>query len=343
LNVDEFNTEVTEQSLWKMMENKVKLFRFLYYLFSCIMALGFGVLYLIMYSKGLDSIAFYSTLGSVIIILIITQIIAFTHNHYESNFSIINRIKRGLIIEQLIMIANRTFVTVKPISKVQRKLAIAALAELGAKEAIKYLEEIITTDQLDMKKISSKAIQEIELRNELNNNIASYESYRDKQGEYISLYEIEKKETKIMLIITAVPIIAISLVISITGIIFAILQGKFDYFTILFIVLGVIIVIEIIIINLVMLRRNKKLALHFETGEIDQLIETANKGKGMMFAYAPVVSAIAMLGDSGDERAIPVLTFLLTASQRRIRQKASVAMDMIYAKNINAMRKLVIF
>ncbi|MHA1355299.1 MAG: hypothetical protein ACTSR1_09030, partial [Candidatus Heimdallarchaeota archaeon] len=135
MNAGEFNAEATEQSLWKMMENKVKLFRFLNYLFSCIMALGFGVFYLIIYIKGLDSIAFYSTLGSMIIVLIITQIIAFIHYHYESNFSIINRIKLGLIIEQLIMITNKTFVTVKPISKVQRKLAIAALAELGAKEA----------------------------------------------------------------------------------------------------------------------------------------------------------------------------------------------------------------
>ena len=330
-----------EESIWQKLEKKIRLFQFFNILLSIIMIMMFGTWYLIMFFFGRNSIISNIFLVNVLCWAIFSLLIALVSQKQVTSSIIINRIKYGLKIEQLIMIANNTFVNSKPITKIQRKLAIAALAEIGAEQAIEMLNEIKITDQKDVREISSKAILEIERRHEINIHTSNMEAYKDNQGEFISLFERERNEIRKNFPINVIPMILIGLIVSIVGIITFIYSESINYNSIFFIVFGIIIAIVMVIVIFAILKDIDKLMLLVEEGELDKLIDIAKKGNSLMFDSGMVVCAIAILGDIGNEDAIPVLSSLFGAHQKIIRQKAAIAIDMIYVKNNNPMRKFI--
>jgi len=339
---EEKENKVTENSLWKIFENRKKIFWIAYQVFFSLFGVGFGIVFFGAILMGKNSVFFKTGMVVLLIWGVVNLVISLLNQQYGDEVDIIRRIKQGIIIEQLIEIAKNTFVAVsKPITKIQRKLAIAALAEQGAEQALPALEKIAVTESKDLKKIASKAIKEIEKHHELNVNSKDLEPYKDKFGKSISLYDFQKKEMKSLVTIGMIPLYILATVIVILGVIFTILYTNVRVEAISFIGLGVFLVVFMAIYSSVIIKRIKKLKTFEEAGEIEKLIEMARKGDRAILRHASVICAIALLGDIGNEIAIPTLLFLLNIKHRRMRYCVAIAIDKIYAKNDCSKRKFI--
>ncbi|HUT80089.1 MAG TPA: hypothetical protein VMZ29_02715 [Candidatus Bathyarchaeia archaeon] len=329
--------DLEENTLWQKMHLKVNTQRIIYWVLIGISSIG---ILLLSFSVTLLPFYFFYIGLSIGLGFSITSVILniFT-NLFYGNLLLIDSIRNGRKIEQLIYISQKnSFQDRRGFGR--KILAIAALADLAPKEAIEPLSFMVQDPSCKHKQLVTQALAEI------NRKITFYtdkgipskaqlDPYKDREGNYISLFELEKSTIKFTISnsLASLFIFVFIFVLILTQ--YGLLSGAVDFTnpTILIVFMGLmLIIIEYVIIISVTFVRINKIKQYIEQKNFYDLITLINKSN-FGFLRATKGIGISALGDIGAPESISSLITMAQTSKPIIQNKAVVALDLISVKN----------
>ncbi len=328
---------VEENSLWQKMLLKVKIQRILCWVFlgHSIVGIGFLTLSFII----LPFYFFYIGLAVGLVFALTSIILSLVSMIFYNNLLIIETIKDGRKIEQLIYLSQKTSFQDRR-SFGRQILAIAALAELASKEAIEPLSFMARDPTCKHRQLVTQALTEIDRKLAYYTgkgipSLAQLDPYKTRDGNYISLFEKDKKSIQFMIrnsISTFLfMVIIISLFVSQNIIAYGSLDFADPFVLILIIGLPLILVEYIVIISITLFNYNK-IKQYLEQKNFYDLITLINKSN-FGFLRSTKTIGISALADIGSPEAIPSLIQIAQTSKIGIQNKAILALDVISVKN----------
>ncbi|MHA1212676.1 MAG: HEAT repeat domain-containing protein [Candidatus Heimdallarchaeota archaeon] len=333
--------EFESQSIWSDMYKKITTQRIIYWITFAPNLIGLGLVYGGLKFLGTPPFDILFIVGLIIGLAssVFSIIFAYLTFVLFKNYVLIETIKLGRKVDQLIFISQK--VSFQDRRGYGRRLfAIAALADLGVKEALEPLSFIAQDKKTNIRKFALKAIEEI------NQKLTFYDKqgipakaylapYKTRDGKYISLFKLERKTVRYLVTNYIVSIVFMLFML-------VIILSQFNIFPLgftleqapgLILFFGFFIyLIEIVIIIAMILTRTNKVKEYVETGNLYDLITLVNKSN---FGFLRFVKGIGISGlaDIGNPEAIQTLLGLSQSNKTEIQNKAVVALDVISAKN----------
>ncbi|MBN1327866.1 MAG: hypothetical protein JXA54_00205 [Candidatus Heimdallarchaeota archaeon] len=329
--------DIEGNTLWQKMYLKVKIQRIIYWILCSISLIGIVLMLLSIIS--IPRYFYFIGVGIGLGFSIISVILSLLSFMFYKNLIIIESIKIARKIDQLIFISQKnSFQDRRGLGR--KILAIAALADLAPKEAIEPLSFMVQDPNCKHKRLITQALTEIDCKlafyteKGIPSN-AHLEPYKDRDGNYISLFNLERKTIIFVLInyITSLIFFAIIflMIISEMKLIFGVIILTEPTTLIVFIGLFVII-FEIIVIIAIILSRVSKIKLFIEQKNVYDLITLINKSN---FGFLRIIKGVGIsaLGDIGSPEAISSLITMTQTPKTDIQNKAVLALDIISVKN----------
>ncbi|NHJ84434.1 MAG: hypothetical protein FK734_03175 [Asgard group archaeon] len=331
-----------ENSLWDRMTKRLTFFRY-YSIFSIVPMLLVVASFLVVNFVSSTEIIYVVLIVSLIICfvgVIVSLVISFLSVFYYKNYNLIESMIIARNVNQLIIISEISSFQERGSYKL-RELAIAGLAKLAAEPAIKSLTSLSTPSKSTIQALAHEAISEIQSR--LNyyatNGLipdADLPPYQDNQGNFISLFDIEKRAYRLAMQNYSIYIAFIAILypifsfgtnsMSITG---------FNYESSTGIILAfgcAIILLEVSIILIILITRFNKIKALRDANDQYGLLALATKST---FGFHRIIIniALAAIGDVGGQEVVSSLANLTTHKNKEVQRAAVVALDKIAVRN----------
>jgi hypothetical protein len=339
--VNEIQPSPKSTTLLDKKKKELRILEIIIWLFTplSIIALVFVYSPYFLSSPNITYYLFYTGLVLVGIFAFAQFLLGFIRTSLVRNLIIIEGIKFGKKIDQLISIALKTRFLDK-ISLGRRVYAITALADLGATEALSHLEDLRDDKNPRVRKQVILAVAEIKSKESLiNEKIQSdlflFEPYRDENGQYFSLFDLERGFIKHIIINLLSGLLVMVIMVALVFGIFDLSQFQFsyDYASIIMIFFVVVFYFIFILVLLVAIYiRMNKIKQCLETKDVFTLIQIAIKPGFNLLRYVKM-AAISALGDLGSAEAINILRNMGMDRMIDIRSRAMTSLDMISVKN----------